>query len=179
LLRDGTNPIAIINIDNSNTVSSMEIKNLCDTVKVPYLYMYWEREYIQQSDRMANSNEMFEYAFNIHPKWAYLASALADLIEFAKWDAFVFIYQDSSGLYTNYFYKKKRIFKARFYLSIQPISCCNRTISVYCPSSASVRFELLEVFFENIRRWNEHKAYQTVPSRRWHTISVHFFIKRR
>lgn len=90
LLRDGL--VAILNLDDRNSLSSLKIKDLAETLQLPYMNSYWDKHSYLNID-----SHITEYSINFHPTWSKISLALVDLIKHAEWDSFIIVHEDSES----------------------------------------------------------------------------------
>jgi len=92
-LRDGI--VALVNIDDRSSISSTQIKELAEHMRIPYFDSYWDAEESKIARSQSNSRD--KYSINIHPDWFILSKSFIDLINFNQWHNFTLIYENSDG----------------------------------------------------------------------------------
>ena len=96
LLREGVS--AIVNLDEKNSIASDQIKLLSESIKLPYISSYFDQKIF------LNPNYTFEYSIHLHPNWQIMSRAFIDLINYVKWERFIFIYEESTGNFLRVFF---------------------------------------------------------------------------
>ncbi len=87
--------MALVNIDDKPSVSSTQIKQLAEHIRIPYFDSYWDADEIKIASSQLKSKE--KYSMNIHPDWSILSKSFIDLINYNQWQNFTLIYEDSDG----------------------------------------------------------------------------------
>ena len=86
LLREGV--LALIDLDDKQSKSAMQVENLLQAVQVPFLNAYGPKRILNYSN---------SFSVNLHPQWDQLSKALMDLVAHFKWPSFVYVYERFSG----------------------------------------------------------------------------------
>ena len=100
LLREGI--VAVIDIDDKVSESSVQMRELFESIKMPYLTTH--------SERLQNTRHGFlgyQYTLNLHPSFLKLSKAFKDLVDYSEWSHFNLIYEDKKGYSSDFCFEPK------------------------------------------------------------------------